>query len=367
MTVEREIAGFALPFAAGVLSASLFNSLSYHALNAAAMPVCVAGMLFLTTYHKRESANVTIIRCIVFLCAFLTGMFCFSNAAIIETGAMERVGLLTSFAHSCCASVQELIDSLPFENRETPALLKALLTGEKSSIPRDVTEAFRISGASHILALSGMHLGIIYGIVSRTLASAGNSRDAIRARSAAIIAICAFYTLAVGAGESIVRAFLFILISEISRLTHRFRSLKQTLMTALIIQLALSPASIESVGFQLSYAAMAGIAFIHPWLQGLWPDEGRKDTLLQRIWNMASMSISCQLTTGPLAWYYFRSFPTHFLLTNLMAIPLTGLIVPSAILTLVLHALGICPAFMIRLTEALVSAMTGSLAIIAEM
>ena len=331
------------------------------------MPLCAVCIIFLTTYQKRESPDAALIRWIIFLCAFLTGMFCFSNAAIIETGATEGAGALTSFAHSCCVSVQEVIDSLPFKDRKTAALIKALLTGEKSSIPGDVAEAFRVSGASHILALSGMHLGIIYGIVSRTLAFAGNSRDAVRARSMTIIVICAFYTLAVGAGESIVRAFLFILLSEISRLTHRFRSLRQTLMTALIIQLALSPASIESLGFQLSYAAMAGIAFIHPWLRGLWPDTGRKANMLQRIWNMASMSISCQLTTGPLAWYYFRSFPTHFLLTNLIAIPLTGLIVPSAILTLVMHSLGICPDFLISLTEALTSAMTGSLAVIAEM
>lgn len=367
MTVEREIAGFALPFAAGVLSVSLFSTFPYPAASAVLMPACIAAALLLIAYPARSSADEHLIESGIAMTAFLTGAFCFSNDAMLQLTSIGRTGPLASFAHSCCCAVQEMIDSIPFREESTAALVKALLTGEKSSIPREVTEAFRASGASHILALSGMHLGIIYGIVTKLLSPVGNGKTDVMGRSLATIAICGFYTLAVGAGESIVRAFLFILINEIARLTHRHRSLRQTLLCALTVQLAISPSSISSVGFQLSYAAMAGIAYFHTWLKGFWPDDGSGPDPFRKIWVMASMSISCQITTGPLAWHYFRSFPPHFLLTNLLAVPLTGAIIPASLLTVLLHGLNICPDILIRFTESLVSAMTGLLSVIAGM
>ena len=95
--------------------------------------------------------------------------------------------------------------------------------------------------------------------------------------------------------------------------------------------------TITSVGFQLSYAAMAGIAFIYPRLKESWPgnpmDDGRMTKAVRWVWNSAAMSISCQITTAPLVWVHFHSFPQHFLLTNLLALPLTGLIIPVGICT----------------------------------
>ena len=367
MTVEREIEGVALPFAAGVLSVSLFSTFPYHAGCSVLMPCCLIAALFLNLLLRKKHTYRFVTGWGIALTTFLTGAFCFSNDALIQFSSADISGPLASFANSCCVAAQKKIDMLPFRHEETAALIKALLTGEKSSIPRDITDAFRTSGASHILALSGMHLGIIYGIVSNMLTPAGNSKEAVAGKALTTIIICGLYTLAVGAGASIVRSFLFILINETARVTHRNRNLKQTLSCALVLQLALSPSSVTSAGFQLSYAAMAGIAYIHPWLQGFWPEDGSGPNPFRKIWEMASMSISCQITTGPLAWYYFRSFPIHFLLTNLMAIPLTGLIIPVALLTILLFSLGICPDMLIRFTEFLVSALTGSLTVIAGM
>ena len=120
---------------------------------------------------------------------------------------------------------------------------------------------------------------------------------------------------------------------------------------------------------------MAGIAFIFPQLKAFWPgsEEVRTGFFKNRpkplrwIWNSAALSISCQLTTGPLAWLYFESFPVHFLLTNLIAIPLTGLIIPSALLLLFLNSFGGCPEFLLTATEAMISALSESLAIISTM
>lgn len=366
MTVERDIAGFALPFAAGVLSVSLFSFFPYYAACAWTLPAIVLACTWTHLVARSRKPDSRIWAGII-AAAFLTGIFCFCNASIMSVTKTAERGFIYDTARQCCIRLQEATARIPFLHERTSALLTALLTGERSSIPHEVKEAFRSSGASHILALSGMHLGIIYGIIKAMLSILGNRRQAVIARSVLTLLACGFYTIGVGAGESIVRAFLFILLNETARMTHRYRDLRQILFAALVIQLAISPLSIRSVGFQLSYAAMAGITFIHPWLRGFWPDDGTGTDPLRKIWDSASLSISCQLTTAPVAWYYFESFPTHFLLTNLLALPLTGAIIPAALTTVLLHSLGICPDLLIRLTESLVSALITSLTVISGM
>ncbi len=116
---------------------------------------------------------------------------------------------------------------------------------------------------------------------------------------------------------------------------------------------------------------MSGIAYIYPWLRDFWPGNPQEDRAftrsVRRIWNSAALSIACQLTTGPLAYLHFESFPKHFLLTNLIALPLAGLIIPSGLAVLVLHSFGICPIIMVKAAEALVQALSAALEIIAGM
>ena len=85
------------------------------------------------------------------------------------------------------------------------------------------------------------------------------------------------------------------------------------------------------------------------------------------IWMSAAMSIACQITTAPLAYIYFGTFPQYFILTNLLALPLTGLIIPAGLLTIALHCLGVCPHIAIMFTESLVGLLTDVLNIIATM
>jgi competence protein ComEC len=199
----------------------------------------------------------------------------------------------------------------------------------------------------------------------------GNTRTAKAARSVIAVCTCGFYTLATGAGASIVRAFIFILIGECARLSGRHAGLRKVMMAALLIHLAIMPSSIKAVGFQLSYAAIAGIAYIFPWMQGFWPGNRKEDVALTRcarwIWDSAAMSISCQITTGPLAYIYFGTFPTQFILTNMIALPLTGIIIPMALITLVTCSMGWNIDFLINGTEFLVTLLCGSLDLLSTM
>ena len=374
MDVEREIAGIALPFTTGaVITVCTVKSFCaggfvVHELAFAACFVSLCGLLLRKRLSLGDGAVRTLLILSLCSCGALSGAVSAYHIPFADCSSVEE------YAIGFGLRMQNIIDSIPFSSARTNALLKALLTGERSTLSPELTEAFRDSGASHILALSGLHLGIIYGIFSKVLFFMGNSVAGRRMRSAVIVILCGFYTLATGAGPSIVRAFIFILLGEAARMTGRLHSLSQLLMASLLIQVFIDPLSVRSVSFQLSYAAMAGIAFIYPWLRDFWPsgkagkNGGRVLVRSMRwVWNSTALSISCQLTTGPLAYLYFGTFPQHFLLTNLISLPLTGFIIPCALACLGLSGLGCCPAFMVSVTEWLVSLLIWSLEVIASM
>ena len=300
----------------------------------------------------------------------LTGFMCSLTASFGPPAA--EPGLLGRLAEECVGKVRAVIDAIPFPSSGTAPLLKAFLTGDRSSLSRETTSVFRASGASHLLALSGLHIGVIYLIFRRVGGVIGNS-PAIRAlRSLLTVAAAGFFTLMVGASPSIVRAFLFIAISEISVLSGRPRNSLKILCLALFLQLAASPLTIRSVGFQLSYAAMLGIFLIFPVMDSWYPAPEKPAPAVfhpvRRIWQGAALSISCQAFTAPLCWHYFHSFPRYFLLSNLLALPLTTGIITLAIATLASSLLPSGPpSILVFLTDRAVSLLLEILGIIASL
>lgn len=295
----------------------------------------------------------------------LTGVFAAVSARMPALGEAPA-GPLLHAARGTADGLRALIDGLPFPDGNAAALLKALLTGDRSDLPADTVTAFRRSGASHILALSGLHLGVLYLLLSRITLPLGHAPAARTVRGVLAIGLSGFFTLAVGAGPSIVRAFLFILIREVSGLLGRRRDALRTLCLALLVQLALSPEVILSTGFQLSYLAMAGIFLIHPWLKGFYP-AGRGWNPLRKLWEALSLSLSCQVTTAPLVWLRFGTFPRYFLLTNLLALPLTTVCIAAGAGCCLLGALHRCPAWLVSATAFFLSALEEILSIIAAL
>ena len=239
-----------------------------------------------------------------------------------------------SAASGAADALDMAIRRIGFSERTTPALMGALLTGNKSYLDYATIGIFRKSGASHLLALSGLHLGFIYTLIRKMLQPLGNSPAINAVRVGTVMGFCTFYTIMTGAGPSITRALLFIVINEACSLDpERKKSGTGVLSMAFIIQVAAMPGVVRSVGFQLSYLAMAGIFLLGIPMQKWFP-QGRRTGILKRIWDASAISISCQAFTAPLSWYYFHSFPRHFLLANILALPVTEAAILLSIITI---------------------------------
>ena len=334
MADGKSIEALSVMFTAGVIAGTMLTAITPWGL-----PATVLTLMALAR-HKDSSP-------LLFLTFLCLGIFAaatvipFSNESAIEAMARESA-----------IRLKGLIYSIPFKADGTAPLLTALLTGDRSGLSRETVSAFRASGASHILALSGLHIGILYLIFDYLTFPLGKSPRAKLIRAVLIVSAAGWFTLATGAGPSIVRAFLFILIGEICCVTGRPRKPSRVLCLALLIQLVITPEVVGTLGFQLSYLAMAGIVLLFPILEKWYP-EGRRFNPLRKIWQMSALSISCQVFTAPLAYLTFGTVPRHFLLTNLMAIPIVTALMGFAVATITLYGLGWCPDLLIKITDGL--------------
>lgn len=334
---------FSLSFTAGVTVASCIN---------AGYPYCTAA---LSGVFLLIGISIVVQRGEAFLllgAVALAGFYSAESRSLSGTfpGDIQSAtrGLTLGFREY----MRTLTASIPFSDRRTPALIDALLCGDRSALPRGTVEAFRKSGASHLLALSGLHLGVLATGLGAVLEVLGRSRGAQYAKSAIIIAFCLLYLLACGAGPSLQRAFFFIAIRQI--LSHdRSRRLSPsgTLCLALTIQLTIDPLSIRSASFQLSYLAMAGITFIYPRLEAFYPGGNARPGPIRKVWNNMALSVSCQIATLPVVWIRFHSLPQCFILTNLISLPICEALVASGAALTAMSALGFHPKALITMTD----------------
>ena len=352
MERERSIEALSILFTGGIAAGAMVSMSKAGPLGA-----LLPALFFLPLILREKAPHITV------LLFFPLGVFCSLTASF---PAPDQPGLLTQLASQAAEKLVRFIGTLPFPHSDTAPLVTALVTGDRSGLSPEITAVFRQSGASHLLALSGLHMGILYLLLDKLTLPLGKSPLAKGLRYGLLLSGAAAFTLMSGASPSVVRAFLFIAIDQTLRLLHRPHRASRVLCLALLVQLVLDPTVLHSIGFQLSYLAMTGIFLLYPVLEKWYPDNGRWNPM-QRIWQVCAISISCQVFTGPLAWYRFHTFPRYFLLTNLLAIPVTTLFMGSAVTTLLFRAAGLQWELPVQITDSLCQLLLQILGIIASL
>ena len=216
------------------------------------------------------------------------------------------------------------------------AVVAAMTLGDKSQLTNELRKTYAITGASHILALSGLHLGIIYTLLSLLL-----SRRRWWIVSQVVIIVCIWlYVFLVGMTVSVVRSAVMITVYALLSLGHRDKMSVNTLAFAAIVMLLFNPLSLFDVGFQLSFLAVLAILLFYPLFEGVWSQPFLMDhRVFKWLWTMLSVSCAAQIGVAPLIVYYFGRFSCFFLLTNLLVVPAATLILYLSLVVLLIPSL----------------------------
>jgi len=211
-------------------------------------------------------------------------------------------------------------------------VMAAMTLGDKTALSRELRDTYSVVGASHILALSGLHLSILYTLFSwLTLA---RSRRRILSQLILVTAIWAFAFLA-GLPVSMVRAATMFTVFAIFALSYRPSMSVNTLCFTAIIILLQNPYALFDVGFQLSFMAVLSIVLLSPLMDSFVSREWQwNHRLLGCLWSCLSVSVAAQIGVAPLIAYHFGRFSTYFILTNLIVLPAVYLILIGSLLML---------------------------------
>lgn len=238
------------------------------------------------------------------------------------------------------------------------AVLSAMTLGDKSMISKRTKDTYSISGASHVLALSGLHLSIIYAIL--TLFTLGYKRNII----SQIIVISTIWTFVamVGMSASVVRsAIMLTLFSLISIMGRNSFSLNTLGLTATIM-LLVNPLNLFDIGFQMSFLAVAFILIMYKPLYECIPLSFiNNHRILKWIWQLMSVSISAQIGTAPLVCYYFGRISMYFLITNIIVIPLSTIILYAGAAMFIVSFIPLLQGYIVFLLICLTKIMNTSL------
>jgi len=279
------------------------------------------------------------VRWLAFQDIYVTG-YVSRQQSIIRLGLPERESWLRKI-DAFRSTIRELIDSSTPPS--TNSFLRGLLLGEQSAIPEEIKESFVRTGTAHVLAISGLNIGIVaaffYFLFRRLLGFSEflllKTNVPKLAAGLSVIPVL-FYTLIAGAGVSVQRAFIMTVAYIAALLVNRERDLYHATALAALVIIIIQPPALFGASFQLSFMSVLGIVFLAPKILSLLPQQ---DYLLQKLeppwWRKAKhhllifmvVTFSAMLATGPLVAYYFSLFSFSGLVANLLIVPLAGFLI----------------------------------------
>lgn len=204
-------------------------------------------------------------------------------------------------------------------------VLAALTLGDKRLLSEETRAAYSDAGAAHVLALSGLHVGVIYAMLAFMMRGVVRRRSMRWLRELLIIVVLWAFALMVGMSASVVRAVFMCTLYILARWISHDSSSINVLSLAAFVMLLAHPLYLFDISFQLSFMAMAAILWLDPYVETFLHNK-RLPWLLAYPIGIIGMSLVAQLGTFPLALYHFGTFPTYFLLTNLVVIPYLNIV-----------------------------------------
>lgn len=234
------------------------------------------------------------------------------------------------------------------------AIINALLLGQRQDISEEIYTSYTNAGAVHILAISGLHIGIILLLLQFFFKPLDRFKHGLIIKSILIVAILWVFAIIAGLSASVTRAVTMFSIVAIAMNLKRPTNIYNTLAISMFVILLFKPMFLFDVGFQLSYMAVFAIVAIDPLLYKLWRPEFK---IVNFYWHTLTVTVSAQFGIIPISLYYFHQFPGLFFLSNLVIIPLLGIILGYGIFLILLAILNLLPQFIATIYGNIISLM----------
>ena len=303
------------------------------------LSVMVIATALLGRWGKVQTAGIA-------LCAMMLGVLVIEmnmqKAGEGEASRIERTQQY--FLHQRSLLLERLETAGLSDDRY--AVVAAMALGDRSALTKELKETYSKTGASHVLALSGLHLGIIYALLSMLVVG---RRWQMITQVATVLSIWAFVFLT-GMSASVVRSAVMLTVYALLALGHRQKMSVNTLAFTAIVMLLVTPKALFDVGFQMSFMAVFSILLFVPLFYRPFSAEYlMTHRAVSWLWGMVAVSVAAQIGVAPLIAYYFGRFSCYFLLTNFIVIPAATLILYLALGTLLIPSLGVVLASMVGL------------------
>jgi competence protein ComEC len=239
------------------------------------------------------------------------------------------------------------------ERREY-AISSALILGVKDELDNAIRSAYANTGTMHVLAVSGLHVGLMYLVLMWLLNRVDRAKRQRVLGALLVLAFLWLYAFVTGLSPSVLRAVVMFSLVTVALAIKRQTNIYNTVAIAAAVLLLLNPYNLKEVGFQLSFLAVLGIVYLQPKLYRLLEINNR---LLDTIWALFTVAIAAQVATLPLGLYYFHQFPVYFWFANIVVVPAATLVLYTGIAALAFSWVPLLSGALFKLHYALIWAM----------
>jgi competence protein ComEC len=224
----------------------------------------------------------------------------------------------------------------------------ALILGQQQDISPEILKDYQLAGAVHILSVSGLHVGCIMIAIGFLLKPLPKTKFGEFLKLFIIIAFLWLFALIAGFSTAVTRSVVMFTFVAIGEYSNRKTNILHTLIASLFFILLFEPSFIFDVGFQLSYCALFFIVWLKPIFDKIWMPENK---IVKYIWGILSVSFAAQIGAFPLSVFYFHQFPGLFFVTNLIVLPLLGVILALGVFVMLWAYITVVPAFLAKILE----------------
>lgn len=225
--------------------------------------------------------------------------------------------------------------------QEELGVIQALLLGQRNDISKETYNNYKNAGAVHILALSGLHIGILLLVLQFLLRPLDSLPQGKKIRLLLTVLLLWGFAFLAGLSASIVRACtMFSFVAYALYLNRPSNTFNILALSMFFILLFINPNLLFQVGFQMSYAAVLAIVWIYPLLQKLWYPKAKP---IRYVWQLLSVSVAAQFGVLPISLFYFHQFPGLFFISNILIVPALGIILGTGILVVILSLINLLP------------------------